>query len=110
MGLCLAAVGGCSSTALEHCQNLISPDHEPIEVAPDNRRTLLESLGARDFPVDGSEGRDEAWFRGEETLAVCTYRRGFDTCDNKAAVMIFTRSREQWVPSDNFQISTCARP
>lgn len=85
-------------------------DFKPVELPPDIRSSLLENLGNRDFPVEGSKGRNEAWFESEEALAVCTYEPGPDTCDNKAATMMFTKSPEGWVASETYEISTCARP
>ena len=106
----LGAIGGCSLTAVEHCGTLIPAGHKLVELAPDVRRSLLEDLGNPDFPVDGKKGRAEAWFGDGETLIVCTYNPGNDTCDNKAAALTFTKGPEGWTSSDVYEISTCARP
>jgi hypothetical protein len=71
---------------------------------------LLENAESINFPVDAKKGRDEAWFQDEETLVLCTYESGLDTCHNKAAALTFTKGPEGWAASEIYEISTCARP
>ena len=106
----LAAISGCSHTALEHCGSLVSSDYQSVELDQDTRSALLEKVGNNDFPVDSKRGRDEAWFEDEQTLVVCTYEPGLDTCDNKAAALMFTKGPDGWDASETYEISTCARP
>jgi hypothetical protein len=106
----LVAIGGCSLTPVEHCGTFIPEGHKLVEPAPNLRHSLLEDLGNPDFPVDGRTGRIEAWFGDGETLIVCTYNPGNDTCDNKAAALTFMKGPDGWTASGVHEISTCASP